>query len=350
MALRIAYTSWKNAFVTSSGAGGGLRVKRPGSTADDTVSEGIAYGMLAAAYMNDRPTFDGLWLYARNHFDNNKLMHWQINADGSVKSMGSATDADEDMAWALLVAFRQFADGSYLVAAKAMIDAMYSTEIGSDGMLKPGDGWGNTLETYPDYFSPAYFRVFATVSDNSNWSGAILDRNYAILKAVTGTYGLVPDKTTSTYQIATKYSYDACRTPWRIAMDYCFNGEPRAKEYLDKIGPFFNNIGATNIVDGYDPASGSPTGGPKNMAFIGPAGVAGMAGWPSLLDGAYNYGVSGGGSDTVVLRAVAARDHHADDERQLHRHFEVSRWLLTVASPRNCRSTRAARITPQDPL
>src|SRR4030095_1816669 len=73
--------------------------------------------------------------------------------------------------------------------------------------------------------------------------------------------------------------------------------EPRAKAYLDKVGAFFNNIGAANIGDGYNPSSGQQTSGNKNMAFIGPAGVAGMAGWQSLLDGAFSYGATNNGGD-----------------------------------------------------
>ena len=50
---------------------------------------------------------------------------------------------------------------------KALVDKIIATEIASDGMLKPGDGWGGTTTTYPDYFSPAYFRLFAQVSGRS---------------------------------------------------------------------------------------------------------------------------------------------------------------------------------------
>ena len=34
-----------------------------------TVSEGMGYGMLAAVYMDDRPTFDGLLAYVNAHLD-----------------------------------------------------------------------------------------------------------------------------------------------------------------------------------------------------------------------------------------------------------------------------------------
>jgi endo-1,4-beta-D-glucanase Y len=297
--VQAAYTSWKAAMVTSNGAGSGLRVQR-NTNGNDTVSEGIGYGMIAAVYMNDKPTFDGLLTYAKAHFDANGLMNWHLDAGGNLSGAdkGSATDGDEDMAWALLMASDQWSSAAYLADAKAMIAAILTNCISSDGTLKPGDSWGSADTTlFPDYFAPSYYRVFAKVTNNPNWSGAIIDRNYTVLAAVSGANGLVPDSTTTAFGLSKNYSYDACRTPWRIGMDYCFNAEPRAKAYIDKIGAFFDKIGANNIVDGYA-TSGSATSGGHNMAFIGPAGVAGMVGYPSLLDGAFSFGASNGGGDS----------------------------------------------------
>jgi hypothetical protein len=87
-------------------------------------------------------------------------------------------------------------------------------------------------------------------------------------------------------------------------MDYCFNGEARAKTYLDKMGPFFNGIGATNVADGYNVTTGAQTTGNHNMAFIGPAGVVGMAGWQSLLDGAFMYGANGAGDNAYFTNSL----------------------------------------------
>ncbi|MDP9151430.1 MAG: glycosyl hydrolase family 8, partial [Myxococcota bacterium] len=56
--LYSAYQKWKARFVVP--AAGGFRVQRPESN-NDTVSEGIGYGMLIAVSMNDQPRFDGLW-------------------------------------------------------------------------------------------------------------------------------------------------------------------------------------------------------------------------------------------------------------------------------------------------
>ena len=115
---------------------------------------------------------------------------------------------------------------------------MYGTEIAGDGTLKPGDNWGDTTY-YADYFSPAYYRVFARATDNPVWAGVIIDRNYTLLASLSGPNGLVPNGSdTVTLSTSTAYGYNACRAPWRIAMDYCFNGEPRAKTYLDKVGAF----------------------------------------------------------------------------------------------------------------
>ncbi len=306
-AVASAYTYWKGQFVVPAGAA--LRVSRLTNNGD-TVSEGIAYGMLLAVYMNDRPTFDGVWAFAKAHLDGFGLMNWHLNADGSIASdgTGSATDADEDMAWSLIMASAQWQSGTYLDDAKKIINAMYTYEIGPDGLLVPGDNWGKgSNRTFPDYFSPAYFRVFADVTGNSTWRTTIIDRNYAILKDVSGTYGLVPDSTTTTYQHMGGYGYDACRTPWRIAMDYCFNGEPRALEYLNLIAPFFDSQGVANIGDGYS-LDGQKTSTFGNMAFIGPAGVAGMAaGSQKLLDDAFTYGATGtGGNNQYYQQSLRA--------------------------------------------
>jgi len=308
-ATSAAYNSWKSTFVTNSGAGNGLRVQSP-QHSGGTVSEGIGYGMIAAVYMYDRPTFDGLWTYAKAHFNSYGLMNWQISSSGSIVGMGSATDADEDMAWALLMASDQWVSMQYLDDARAVIDAMYGTEIAGDGTLKP-DQYGGTNGTQydPDYFSPAYYRVFAKATDNPAWSGIIIDRNYQLAAQVAGpNNGLVPNTSDTNNPTATgTYGYNACRMPWRLAMDYCFNGEARAKAILDKMGPFFNNIGASNVGDGYNVATGAQTQGNHNMAFIGPAGVSGMAGWQTLLDGAYTFGTNGAGDNayfTNTLRVV----------------------------------------------
>src|SRR5262245_1278739 len=70
-----AYATFKTSF--ESCGDGSVRVKTNG---DETVSEGIAYGMLAAVGSDDQPSFAGLWQYYSSHSNANGLMDWKINA------------------------------------------------------------------------------------------------------------------------------------------------------------------------------------------------------------------------------------------------------------------------------
>jgi len=302
--VKAAFEKWKADTVTSDGAGGFLRVKRPKEPTlepNSTVSEGIAYGMLIAVYMNDQPLFDGLWKYEQLWLDKNGLMDWYISGNGKDRlGTGAASDADEDMAWALVMADRQWGgkgslNDTYLNIAKHQIEQVYNTEIQDDKLLKPGDGWGGWSTVNASYFAPSYYRVFAKVSGNDKWN-QVLQTSYdtlaKTLNAANGNVdnGLVPAWSTSDGQpnsgafqngppSPTNYQYDSCRTPFRIGLDYCHFGEPRAQSYVAKTSQFFAGIGAKKIVDGYK-LNGTPE--PQNQngqssAFVGPAVVGAMS-------------------------------------------------------------------------
>ena len=106
---------------------------------NSTVSEGIAYGMLIAVYMDDQPVFDGLWKYSQKFLDARGLMDWAVTAVGAAGSsaagcLGAASDADEDMAFALVMADKQWGgkgslDKSYLDYAKGQITNVWNNEV-----------------------------------------------------------------------------------------------------------------------------------------------------------------------------------------------------------------------------
>ena len=64
-----AFQNWKGKFFD------GTKIVRP-ENGGDTVSEGIGYGMLMAAFMNDEAMFDALWSYAKSNNDGHGLMTW----------------------------------------------------------------------------------------------------------------------------------------------------------------------------------------------------------------------------------------------------------------------------------
>jgi endo-1,4-beta-D-glucanase Y len=283
--MAMGWAAYKTALIVADGSDGSMRVIRP-EDGNDTVSEGISYGMLFAVYMNDKATFDALWKYEQKHLNTHGLMHWRISALGTTTGNNSATDADEDIAFALVMADKQW--GGYTTTATNMLNTVAMWDFGTDGTIKGGDFY---VAVNPSYIAPAFYRVFATyVSDatqRARWT-TILDKNYEILAMVQNTTnGLVPDWSAGP-ATNTSYGYDATRTPYRVALDACWSNDPRAKAFSEKIGGFFAGIGAANIVDGYSVSSGMATSANKNSAFVGPAGAAGMASnQPQLVADAY---------------------------------------------------------------
>ena len=190
--VETAYLNWKAKYFVNG------TVIRP-ENGNDTVSEGIGYGMLIGVFMNDQPMFDTLWSYAKAHPSNKNIglmaSVFQERVSRSCIRRGAATDADEDMAYALLMASKQWSGGSYASDAATLIGNIFTHEVSGD-ILLPGDSFGsnglNQLD--PSYFAPSYYRAFASVDSGHNWM-AVLDRCYTILAAAapSGSSGLVPN-------------------------------------------------------------------------------------------------------------------------------------------------------------
>jgi hypothetical protein len=329
-----AYTKWKADLVVSdAGAGGFQRVQRTSTgqfpdgvsastPANSTVSEGIGYGMLIAVYMGDHTLFDNLWKYSQLHLDGNGLMNWSIGADGkSTPGMGAATDADEDIAWALAMADKQWGSSgslNYLNLAKTQIANIWNHEVYDSKLAGPGDGWGPT-NLYNNinisYFAPAYYRLFKQLDGSHAWEAVtqtVYDTiaNTLISANKNTTNGLVPGWSTSTGGSSSagpfNYQYDACRTPFRIGIDWCLEGGPaasaatainpmRAQAYVALTSSFFSGVGAASIVDGYNldgtvNSSAHAVSAGQSAAFIGPAAVGAMssATYQSFLNASYN--------------------------------------------------------------
>ena len=304
-ALR-AFEAWQSEIVTAEGARGFLRTRRPDTpdgVANSTVSEGIAYGMIIAVLCDQQALFDDLYRYALCFENKSGLMDWYIAPDGSRPlALGAATDSDEDIAWALLMAARQWGGQGalaepYLVCAQRQIERVWECEVDHDrypDMLLPGDDWRGQNVFNPSYFAPHQYRLFAEVTRNPGWL-RVIDRGYEIvfasLNAQSGNRenGLVPAWCNAAGTpveafpgAMTNYQYDSARLPFRIAQDWAAARDPRARDYLERVSAFFAGIGAARIVDGYtlagvpapDPRAVRPN--PGSAVFVGAAAVGAM--------------------------------------------------------------------------
>jgi len=299
-----AYTTFKTNYVMPCG-NGQIRVA---SNGEETVSEGIAYGMLLAVAHDDRATFDGIWAYykARRKPDTG-VMHWKYQAcTQTVWGQNGATDAEVDAAMALVQAECKWkgyrADATELVGRIKQ----FETEAGSPSILKPGDAYGGTGCLNPSYFAPAYYRVFAKLvpADAAFWN-KLADDTYGLISAADNDQtGLVPDwsdvsgraggsQCTGEHAARQGYGYDAARTPWRIATDFVWFGTPAAKTWLTKVATFASGVGFANIRDGYN-LNGTLQAGERyhNSTFAGAFALASL-GHSQELSNTFHLGFAG---------------------------------------------------------
>lgn len=261
------FNDWKAARFIDNGDGT-ARVMSPNDSAEISVSEGIAYGMMLMVYMSSsqkdyQSEFDKLWAYWKKYAVNAGSasgMNWHINNKNSSVGSGSATDADIDAAFALIMASKQWNNATYLSEAKTLINWMKSKDMESDGRVKAGSNWNPALN--PSYVIPAAFKLFAEVTGDSFWETAITTNLKHLSQCQNATSGLMPDwcdwsshKATDNTGAAVSggkggFFDDAARTPWRMAMAYNWYGIKEAKAVNDKIVPWLDKstYGDANMI------------------------------------------------------------------------------------------------------
>ncbi len=289
--LATEYATWKAAFLTSCGDGL-YAVETKGGAAGAVVSEGIGYGMLITATLGEQAEFAGLArFYADSAKADSGLMRWTCSSACSPASCtgASATDGDLDVAMALLQAEARWAGMGYREQALEVIrnlrGELVTDVCGSFTVVRPGE-WGGCSDdgsslVNPSSFAPGYYRVFAALdTEGADVWNAMLEDAYVLLDASKGGH---PDSLTpwpdalswngSSFVNDKGFSYngyDACRVPWRIATDYAWSGDARAKALLEWTAA---------EVDAWNWTAGNQNGmaTDANSAFFGSVALAGGA-------------------------------------------------------------------------
>ena len=301
-----AYDAWKAIHLEDCG-GGVWRVPWENAKLDATVSEGIGYGMLLAVIFGDQTAFDGLLQYGKLMRGEGSLMHWlrygcDAHSDTKYNNHpdNSASDADLDVAMALLMAECKWGDSSYGEEATVVIHAIRDHMfMDFNGMLvlQPGDSsWfdelGNGCVNY-SYFAPAYYRAFAehVPEDADFWNKAAEDTYPVLAMASDSATGLVRNWGSSDGQGATpachdaynragSYGDDAARTPWRIATDFLWYGTAAAKSWNDHATAWVKGVGIADLVQWYNldgtPDTEAGTWDDHTAINVGPFAVGAM--------------------------------------------------------------------------
>jgi endo-1,4-beta-D-glucanase Y len=247
-----------------------------------TTSEGQSYAMLRAVWMNDKEMFDGVWDWTQHHLQHrltDKLLSWKWKDDKVVDS-ANATDADEDIALALLFASKTWSDPSYSEKAKEIINDLWETSVveidGKFYILPINESQARVNEGYlfnPSYVSPAHYRIFAAVDPSHDWTKLAND-SYLILNDIARSNGTglpanwyIIDKKSGALNSAAghftsgnspdMFSYDAFRTFWRVGLDARWFNTPQAKSYLHARGNYLLKQDYKRLPNVYDINSGS---------------------------------------------------------------------------------------------
>lgn len=275
---RAFYLEWKGRYVTNEGVEAGqLRAFDPNEEGK-TRSEGMAYGLLLSVFNDEPETFDQLWLYTQKHFNGLGLMDWDIGANSEVVGAGSASDADLDMAYALLLANSKW--GGYETEARQLLAAIWENDVEKDTLvLKPGGHWGGSKVTNPSYFALGYMSAFAKADPEHDWSGVgvkmaeILEK----IKEKTGKRVFVPDWCDAEGNLVEgmsyDHTYDATRIGWRLAQGAIIEAGGTAQKWSEEIASYFRLNPPGTLVDGYK-LDGTPIGQWHNNAFVAPVYAA----------------------------------------------------------------------------
>lgn len=237
----------------------------------DVVSEGQAYAMLRAAWMDDKACFDKCYSWTEDNLSRVKtkgdnLLAWRWK-DGEVNDWMSASDADVDYALSLIFADCRWSGGNlagvedYGGKAKAVLSDILNKETfrTSSGRLYLGpwvtdDKNSNSYALNPSYYSPAHFRIFYEYTKDKRWL-ELVDTSYYMLNKVTKKLGevkgvgLVPDWcSVDNFDNFDKlegrnsgFGYEALRLPFRVALDYYWFDSDEAKRFLVSFSRFLNN-------------------------------------------------------------------------------------------------------------
>jgi endoglucanase len=263
--LSSAWAGYKQVFIQPDG-----RVVDP-TRGGVTTSEGQSYALLRAVWMGDQTTFNTVWSWTAAHLElGGDAPFASLWSDGRVVDADSASDADSDIALALLYAAKRFGEAQLRHQGLIVLSAIWQDDVVYiDGMnVLTGGNWATRQQTpgpviNPSYFAPYAYRTFAAEDPSHPWS-SLIDSSYALLDECstatldgTTAVGLPPNWcaiSRSTGQIvsfptianADDYGYDAFRVMWRVALDATWNGEPRARAYLEKTA-FLRTVWNTSL-------------------------------------------------------------------------------------------------------
>lgn len=238
----------------------------------DVRSEGMSYGMMLAVQMNRRAEFDRLYRWALKYMlhtggPRRGYFAWQVSFDGRQIDPGSASDGEEWIATALLLAAERWGSSdsdsfNYLADAHALLRDMLHkpTEDNITAIFSRSEKqvvFAPTLAgsqfTDPSYHLPAFYEVWARHADSPEdrafWREAAQASRAFFRRAAHPQTGLMPEYAHFDGRPYTGFGaergdfrYDAWRILANVALDHAnFAADPWQIEQNNRILRFLSS-------------------------------------------------------------------------------------------------------------
>lgn len=209
-------------------------------------SEGQGYALLRAVWSGDEERFRRIFRWTEENLRRDDGLYawlWAPEDGGRVLDRNTASDADQEIAFALVLAAQRFEDETYLNRARELLSAIRTVEaihVARGWFPAAGDWAVGDRVVNLSYFLPYAYPYFEEVHPEGRWMEALstgyrlIERSLTDLGAVlppdfmtVGTDGSVrpvpPESGLSPH-----FSYDAVRIFWRVALDCRLHDRPRS--------------------------------------------------------------------------------------------------------------------------
>jgi hypothetical protein len=315
--VRLLYAHWKTKYLKSAGTDGEgkpmYRVTLGKENPKYTVSEGQGYGMIIVATLaGEDPAaqeiFDGLLRFALANPSeiDGRLMNWHV-PEANDSGVDSAFDGDADIVYALQLADAQWgSSGNFDYAAQATtrLAGVKQSTLGPQSRLpllgdwvEPNGSDHNQYTPRSSDFMPGHFHSWARLTGDPTWNTVAancanltttMQANFSantgllpdfIIDANTAPEPAPPDFLEGEFD--GDYYFNACRDPWRLAVDALLNNDATSAAQAKKISAWAEGVTGGNahlIQAGYTLAGNplTPEEPDFNTAFVAPLAVAAM--------------------------------------------------------------------------
>lgn len=281
--LKISWQAFQQHYLDSQGFV--LDQRREGG---QVTSEGQGYALLRALWMGDQKTFHRVHVWTEENLKRRDGLYswlWEPKAGGRLVDPNSASDADQEIALALILASKVFATPAYLERGRNLLQSIRTyagIELANEEWFPSAGNWAVSEGIINlSYFLPYAYPYFDRVDPSGHWM-QVLQTGYRLIGQALEPSGVVlvsdflrlrPDGSLSflpqEHPLSSDFSFDSMRLFWRVAVDCRMHERLRACGDPLQIDWVIGELSRTGRVATRYQVSGEPVTDQESLSFYG---------------------------------------------------------------------------------